>query len=345
MGAEINRVVAALERFAPETLNIIRIRYRILVEILDNQPVGRRQIALRVGCTERTARTEIDLLRDLGAVESTAAGIVATGYGQRLMDEMTEVVRSMDGLYSLGERLRERFHLDQVLVVPGDSYQDGHVCKGLGRQAALFLRQALFDGCVLAVTGGTTLAEMALAMTAGGAARDVTVLPARGGLGEQMEQQANAIAARIAQAIEGHYRLLHIPDNLDEETIEHLLTNPQVSAVVQELKSADILVYGIGSAIEMAARRGLPKSALKVLEEKNAVGEAFRYYFNQAGEIVYSVPGIGLELADLNSIKQVIAVAGGSNKARAIEAVLGNLRRGILITDEGAARLIMNRGC
>ncbi|NLB18012.1 MAG: transcriptional regulator, partial [Syntrophomonadaceae bacterium] len=73
------------------------------------------------------------------------------------------------------------------------------------------------------------------------------------------------------------------------------------------------------------------------------VGDAFRYYFNAAGEIVYNVAGIGLELSDLDNISLVVAVAGGSNKAWAIESVLTNRRRGTLISDEGAARAILER--
>ncbi|MGE5370759.1 MAG: sugar-binding transcriptional regulator [Solirubrobacterales bacterium] len=335
------RMAVALERFAPEALDLILTRYRILKEILDNQPVGRRQVANRAGTSERAARTEIDLLRERGAVEITPAGIVLTNFGMELIEDMDEIVRGMEGLYSLASRLKERFRLEHVIVTAGDAYRDSHARREMGRAAAMYLRSILIDNCVLAVTGGTTLAEMAQAMKPGLGASGITVLPARGGLGESMEAQANAIAARIAQTIGGNYRLLHVPDNLDEETIAHLTGNPQVHEILAKLKQADILVFGIGSASEMAARRGLPESALRVLEENQAVGEAFRYYFNQDGEPVYTLPGIGLELSDLKSIKRVVAVAGGSNKACAIEAMMKNLRRGILITDEGAARAIL----
>ena len=60
------------------------------------------------------------------------------------------------------------------------------------------------------------------------------------------------------------------------------------------------------------------------------------------GKIVYEVPGIGLELSDLDNIAVIVAVAGGSNKAQAIEAVLRSRRQSLLITDEGAAKKIIN---
>ncbi len=54
----------------------------------------------------------------------------------------------------------------------------------------------------------------------------------------------------------------------------------------------------------------------------HAVGEAFGYYFNEEGEVVHKVPTIGLQLEDLSHIEHVIAVAGGSSKAKAIRAYM-----------------------
>jgi central glycolytic genes regulator len=59
------------------------------------------------------------------------------------------------------------------------------------------------------------------------------------------------------------------------------------------------------------------------------------------GKIIFEIPGIGLELEDIHNIETIIAVAGGSNKAEAIEAVLRWGFDHILITDEGAAQKII----
>lgn len=337
----MERLVKSLEKLAPEALEIARTRYRVLKEIMINQPIGRRQIALRLDLSERAARGEIEVLREMGALEITSAGIVLTHYGMELLNEFDRLAPYLEGLKSLERALLNHLRLDQVIVVPGDSFTEPLVKKDLGRAAARYVRGLLFPGCTLAVTGGTTLAEMAQAMAHTPAGEGVLVLPARGGLGEEVEEQANTIAAHIAKAIGGQYRLLHVPDSLDPDTINRLMENPRVAEIVERLKQCDILVHGIGSALEMACRRGLRDEALRILEEKEAVGEAFRYYFNSAGEIVYCLPGIGLELEDLKSIPHVVAVAGGSNKARAIAAALANRRRGTLITDEGAARKIL----
>jgi len=337
----MDRLMANLERLIPQALAEARLRYRALREILYNQPIGRRQLAMRLDCSERSARSLIAALKDQGVLEITPGGIILTEYGLELVHMVDEVIPYLDGLNSLALRLQERLNLDKVLVVPGDSYYDPYSKKDLGRVAARYFREVLPKVRIVAVSGGTTLAEMSNAIPSGAARHDVLVLPARGGLGEKVEEQANTIAAHIAEAIGGHYRLLHIPDNLEQETMKILLANHQIAEIVAQLKQCDLLIHGIGSALEMASRRGLVENALKTLEEKKAVGEAFRYYFDANGDIVYSVTGIGLELSDIKNIPIVVAVAGGSNKARAIEAVLRNRGRGTLITDEGAARAIL----
>ena len=91
--------------------------------------------------------------------------------------------------------------------------------RTLGR--AGYLRKIIKADSVLAVTGDYP-AEMAAAMKAGNAMKDVLVVPARGGLGEGLEQQAGTIAANIADTLGAQYRLLHIPDNIEENTAEIL---------------------------------------------------------------------------------------------------------------------------
>lgn len=339
----VETVIANLNEFVPEAMEQARLRFRVLRDVLHHQPVGRRQIAQRLGRSERTARSEIGALKEQGALEITPGGILLTDYGMKLISMMDVVVPYLEGLNPLASRLKQYLGLDEVILVSGDSYIDPLTKKELGRVAARYVKEALLHARILAVTGGSTLAEMGNAITPGPGGHEVLVLPARGGLGERLEEQANAIAAHIAKAMGGNYRLLHIPDSLDQETIDRLMTNQQIAEIVSQLKQCDIVVHGIGSALEMASRRGLAEEALKILEDHQAVGEAFRYYFNAAGEIVYNVAGIGLELSDLDNVSLVVAVAGGSNKAWAIESVLTNRRRGTLISDEGAARTILER--
>ncbi|MBO8158990.1 sugar-binding domain-containing protein [Thermosyntropha sp.] len=339
----MERIFTVLERLVPEAKEMLEIRYQILRQIMHKGPIGRRQIARDLDYTERLVRREIDILKARGAVSILPAGIILTPYGEELLREIDEVMPFLFSTQDLSRRLKLMFGLEEVIIVPGDSFVDYVAKKDLGRVAARYLQKVLFPGCVLAVTGGTTLAEMAEAVSADATWPDVLVVPARGGLGEEMELQAGAIAAKIAKTLGAQYRLLHIPDNLEENTAEVLKRDSHISDVVKTIKRCDILIHGIGAAMEMAARRGLTSEEVQDLEKKGAVGEALRFYFDYNGNIVHEVPGIGLELDDFNNIKKVIAVAGGQNKAKAIEAVLKHGYQKVLITDEGAAKRIAGK--
>ncbi len=339
----MDRLFTILEQFVPEALEIMEIRYHLLRQILHKELVGRRQLARELGYTERLVRSEIDILKSKGAISVSPAGINITPYGEDLLKNIDEMIPFLFSNQVLAGKLKRLFDLEEVIIVPGDSSLDFVAKQDLGRVAARYLSRILYSGVILAVTGGSTLAEMAKAINAETELNEVLVVPARGGLGEQMEEQAGTIAAKIARAIEAQYRLLHLPDNLEEKTVEVLKEDKHVKGFINDIKSCHILVHGIGSALEMAHRRGLSPQEVDLLQARGAVGETLRYYFDIKGNIVYEVPGIGIELTDLENIEEVIAVAGGSKKALAIEAILSNKHQNVLITDEGAARQILAR--
>ncbi len=330
-----------VERLAPEAVEIISDRYQVLKQVFYHQPIGRRQLTRNIGSTERAVRSEVDLLKSRGALQTTAAGIYLTAYGEDMLRDFEELVPWLFNTQLLGEKIKERFGLREVIIIPGDSLTDPFTRDDLGRAAAEYLRKILYPGCIMAVTGGTTLAAVASMMRDGIDAEDICIVPARGGLGEDVETQAGSIAAKIAQAIGAQYRLLHIPDNLEASTAEALKKDIHISEVVRTIKSANILIHGIGAAIEMAEKRGLSAEEIEYLQLHDARGEALRYYYDQTGKVIFEIPGIGLERADFNNIGTKVAVAGGSNKAEAIEAVLQSGQENVLITDEAAAHKII----
>lgn len=338
----MNNLFVVMERFAPEAIEIMINRYRVLKQVFYNQPIGRRQLTRNMGSTERIIRSEIDLLKSRGAMQTTALGLYLTAYGEEMLRDIEELVPGLFNIQLLGEKVKDRFGLREVIIVPGDSSTDPLAQDDLGRAGAEYLRKILFPGCILAVTGGSTLAGVANMMREGlENAADIFIVPARGGLGENVETQAGNIAAKIAQTIGAQYRLLHIPDNLEQSTAEALKRDIHISEVIRTMKSANILMHGIGPALEMADRRNLLTQEKEVLHLHDARAEALRYYFDQWGKIIFEIPGIGIECEDVHHIDTIVAVAGGSNKAAAIEAVLNSGKEHILITDEGAAQKII----
>jgi central glycolytic genes regulator len=338
----MDRLVALQQRIAPELSAAIERRHSILRNIHFSQPIGRRAMAVRLKTQERVIRREIDFLRDAGMVEITGAGMHLTPSGEEVLRELREYIRSLRGLSNLERVAAETLNLRRVVAVPGDSDEDESVKKELAKVAAKYIKKCLRDNYTLVVTGGTTMAEVANAFIPSRVRRDIIVLPARGSLGEDMEKQADTVAAAVARGLGGTYKLLNLPDDLSEEIASRLLEQPRLQEVVNQIRNADVVVHGIGPAEEMARRRRLPKDQVEILKERGAVGEAFGFYFDRNGQIVYSTASLGLRLEDLPRMKQVIAVGGGNSKAEAIIAVSANNLHQTLITDEGACRRILS---
>jgi central glycolytic genes regulator len=327
---------------APELPEILVRRYRLLRKIYYSAPLGRRSLAAYFQVGERVLRREIEILRDQGLIAVESRGITLTSAGESLVTSITPSLKSFLGLTLLEEKLVKLLKVKDVTVVPGDLESDEVVLLEMGRAATRILRECLKPGIVLAVSGGTSCAAVADMLPEAPAPSGITVVPARGGLGEVVDYQANTIAARVAQKLRTNYRLLHLPDSLSQEALQMLLREKKIKEILDLINSASILIHGIGTAEEMARRRGAAPEEMERLREQGAVGEVFGFFYNSRGEIVEHIPSLGLYLEDLgNRVENVIVVAGGRRKAKAIVAVVGNHPRDFLVLDEGAAKRIL----
>lgn len=302
------------------------------------QPIGRRSITQMVGLTERVLRAETDFLKQQDLLHITSAGMSLTIEGNQVLTEMKEVMRELLGLKELEQQLQAILSVNQVIVVPGDSSVAPWVKHDLGRAAAEQIASLACENWNIAVAGGTTMAAVAEAMKPSTKLKSLLFLPARGGLGEEVENQANTISSKMAQQSGASYRLLHIPDQLSKEAYESLTHDPHIKDVIGQIRSSRMIVHGIGEAKTMALRRKSSPQLLAKLDERQAVAEAFGYYFNQQGEIVENIQTVGLRLEDVQQADHIIGVAGGKNKALAILSFLKHGIHDVLITDEGAAR-------
>ena len=165
-----------------------------------------------------------------------------------------------------------------------------------------------------------------------------TVVPARGGVGAVVEYQANVIASVLAERLRGTYKMLHLPDGLSQDSLHMLMTcEPQIKEIGDLISRTDVLLFGIGTAMRMADQRHIADEVRKQLVDNHAVGEALGQYCDMDGKLIYSTNNIGLSLPDVAKVPNVIAVAGGQEKASAIIGVMRACQKGILIIDEQAA--------
>jgi len=329
-------------KIAPELIGLIEERYDILRHIQYSEPVGRRALALIMQKGERAIRAQVEFLKNAGFVDFSPLGMSLTLEGKLMQSDLFEYVKVLHGLTMLETELSEKLGISQVVIIPGDSEVDKMVRRELGRATANILGQYLNENnMIVAVSGGTVMANVADAVNF--SQPSVTVVPARGGLGENVENQANTIAAAMANKLGGKYRMLHVPDGVSEEMLGTMLAeNSNIQSVTDMLKHANVLIHGIGQAREMAIRRGCDEEFVTKLVNSGAVGEALGHYCTLTGKNIYITSSVGLQLDNLVDIGLVIAVAGGRHKAEAIIAVTSAGGQDVLVTDESAARAIQS---
>lgn len=329
-----------MQHLAPDLAREMGRRALVLERIAAMQPVGRRQLAMRLNLPEREIRAVAAVLKEEGFINLDAAGMTLTPSAETILPEAREFSRAMRGLTALETTLSGLLNVPRVFVAAGNADEEPHVLQDVGRMAAHRLRGILQSGDTLAVTGGGTMAEVARHLTPS-SPLNVMVVPARGGMGRTVETQANTLAAEIARKLGGHHRLMHIPDHMDAAAMQEMRKLPEVRETIELLQRADVILHGIGRADEMARHRHLSVSLTRKLLTEGAVAEAFGYYFDQEGKCLYTASSVGVDLGRLKPNCLMIAVAAGPKKAEAMIAVLHHYRHEMLVTDEGAARKII----
>ncbi len=338
---DINKILEIQNKIVPETVDLLMKRYEILKIISTFEPVGRRTLANKLGITERTIRTEIDRLKELNLIHIYSDGVKLTDLGIDILSEVHNTFYYIKNLSDLELKLKDKLKLKKVAVVAGDSEQDMYAFNDLGKKAAEIVLDFIKNDTVLGITGGTTMACTVNKMKSKKGFKNLLVLPARGGLSEELEIQANTIAANLAEKLDARYKLLHIPDNLEKNELNILKNNKLINEVLEDIKKINLLVFGLGNAKEMAIRRKANKEVLKIIESDNLIAETFGYFFDHHGNVKIETNSVGITLDNFKTIKNAIGVAAGSSKAEAIYAFSKFNNNFILVTDEAAATRIL----
>jgi central glycolytic genes regulator len=333
----MRQIVELQQQLVPDLLDVMRKRYSILHTVMLAESIGRRTLAQALSMTERVLRAETDFLKSQGLLEIDAGGMSISESGKLLLEQLEPFYKTMSGLSVLEETIRSHYGLKQVVIAAGDSEESSQTKRELGRLGCQVLSKHLRPNDVVAVTGGTTIADVANQLVSGTPLRTNWFVPARGGLGESLDYQANTIASTMAKRTGAQYRLLHVPDHLGEEAFASIMQEPNIQEIVAVIRSARIVIHGIGDAVVMARRRRLDTSVIEAMQAEGALAESFGYYFDRNGAVVHKMQTVGLRLEDIVKTEVVIGVAGGKSKGEAIAAIMRFGHNDILVTDEAAA--------
>ena len=332
------------QKLIPEVIEIMTKRYLVLREISLSGPIGRRALANNLQNSERIIRTETELLKQQGLIDVASKGMTITQEGQQLLKDLKDAMRDVIGINQLQEEIRQYLGIKKVILIPG-SYDNNHsLIKDIGSQAAKYFLDIIKDNDIVSIAGGSTMLEFARSIKSDKKYNSITVVPARGSMGLDVETQSNNVVAEVSKNIHSNYKLLNVPDQLCEESIKMLTQEPEIKSTLELIDNSDVLVVGVGRADEMVERRKLSDEIAKNIMDKKAVGEAFGHYFNKKGEIVYKLNTVGIDMKSFKNKRETIAVFAGRKKAEAFIPISKINKNIVLITDEESAKEILKLG-
>ena len=332
------------QKLIPEVVEIMTKRYLVLREISLNGPIGRRALATNLQNSERVVRSETELLKQQGLIDVDLKGMTITEEGRELLRDLKDVMSDAMGLNELQEEVRQHLGIKKVVLIPG-SYDNNHsLLKDISKQAAKYFLNIIKEDDIVSIAGGSTMLEFAKSIKSDKKYSSVTVVPARGSVGLDVETQSNNVVAEVSKNIHANYKLLNVPDQLCEESIKTLTQEPEIKNTLELIKNSNVLVFSIGRADEMVKRRKLSDEKAKDIMNKKAVGEAFGHYFNKKGEIVYKLNTVGIDMESFKNKRETIAVFAGRKKAEAFIPISKINKNIVLITDEESAKEILKLG-
>ncbi|MQY58484.1 MAG: hypothetical protein GH144_02575 [Clostridia bacterium] len=233
------------------------------------------------------------------------------------------------------------FDLQDAVVVP--TVSQNKIKESLARAAAQYLERHLTSGSLFAVGWGITISEVPTFIHSQGI-HDLRIVTLNGGLVPSFYLNPYDAGSRLAHIFGGQCYYVHAPAiTTSEELCLSLKADATVQQALEMAKHTDYSMVGIGVAGEestLVKLRYLNLGETEALRQQGAVGDILAQFFNAQGEKVdcdLHKRIVAFPLEDLREMKNVIGVAGGKAKVKAILGAIHGRFIKILITDEETA--------
>lgn len=244
---------------------------------------------------------------------------------------------------ALERQLMRRFDLAEAIVAPAPADEDS-VAAVVGQAAGTYMADQVRDGMSIGVGWGSTL-NLSLKAIGTQPFERLSVISLLGGMTHSRAINPSAVARRVADAFGADCYQLTAPVFVaDEATRSALWAEPALHDLLERARRVDLALVSVGDVSEDATlfKEGLlPRSQLQSLIAAGAVGDVLCHFLDAEGRVIdhpVSRRVIAVGLDDLRRVPRIVIAAGGRRKVRAIEAALKATQARVLITEESAAR-------
>ena len=249
----------------------------------------------------------------------------------------------------LESKLKAKYGLEQVVVVPNDGVDDSLLKSRLGFAFIGLLDQLLSEGTTLGVSWGTTM-QASTQHLVPRAVKGMTVVQLNGGVSRaEMDTHASEIAWKIGENYQATPYMLPLPAIVETPSVKSaILSDKHIAKTLGLAREARIVAFTVGAFSResvLVKADYFEKQEVDDLLDQGAVADICSRLIKIDGTICsqeLDSRTIGLELNELRTRPVSIAVAGGPEKATAIRAGLAGKFFNRLITDETAAKILLD---
>ncbi|WP_136588134.1 MULTISPECIES: sugar-binding transcriptional regulator [Actinomycetes] len=284
-------------------------------------------IAAELGISRFKVARMIDKARELGIVR-------------------IEIQEPVDVDTELSIALGRAFGLRRAVVIRTPGEEPRALQEALGKAAARLLEEIVVEGDMLGFTSGRTLNAMA---------RHLTRLPASdlvalsGVAAGSVKEHSVEIMRRVATASSGASYPIFAPLLVQSPaTAAALRSDPLIADAFAHFDHVTKGVVAVGSwdppdsqLYDAAIESGIAER----LVARGAVGEVAAVIYDENGRVMTDIDELTIAITadQLRRIPEVIAVAGGERKTRAVEGALTSGLVQSLVTDAALAERLLTK--
>tara|TARA_Y100000590_G_scaffold264581_1_gene297300 strand:- start:1318 stop:2277 length:960 start_codon:yes stop_codon:yes gene_type:complete len=273
--------------------------------------------------------------------------------GKALKHNIVKVsVNNLPGLHSnLENEICKKFNLKDCVISKDSSKNNQILQNEIGNAAAFYLETILSNNEIIGISSWSqTLLNAINAMHPINNLNNVKVVQTLGGVGDSSAtEHAVRLLSRMAELTNAEKYYLPISGIVSKNFDIVSLNDQYINVALNLFNQLNIALVGIGaidnfSSLIKNSGNVFPNKEINRLVKKGAVGDMGLQFFDIKGNEIaisnnYSV--IGLKLDQLKKTNNVIAIAGGLHKVKAIVGALNTSVINTLITDPFTARDIM----
>lgn len=292
--------------------------------------------------------TQSEIAREIHTSRPTVSRLLQEAKDRRVVEIVIHY--PWDRAAAVEHELQQKFALKDVRVLDSRGRKGPEALRGVALLAARYLDGVLRDNAVIGMSWGQTVYQTVQQFQADSHA-GLKIVQLFGAAMPNSKIDGPELVRQFAAKCNAEYYSIHAPLFVSRpEVREALLKDQHIRETLELATQADIIITGIGSLESPYAPSQtwlgyLNRPMLTDLRNKGAAGHICAHHYDGDGRILdidLHKGIVGAPLSILHTTPQVIGVAAGEAKARAILGALNGGHINVLITDDTTASKVFS---